>query len=52
MIKYRITLKVDVGFGCYRQDTTIIESEKPISIKEISCRLNVSSDNIQNIDII
>lgn len=52
MVRYRVTYKVDDIFDCDWQNIQIIESDSPISRKEISNRLNIDIDKIIRIDVL
>lgn len=52
MILYRITYIVKEAFGCEWQNVQILESENPISRKEIARQLNIDINSIVNVEVI
>lgn len=52
MIRYRITHIVKEAFGCEWQNAQILESENPISRKEIARQLNIDISSIINVEVV
>lgn len=52
MIRYRITHIVKEAFGCECQNAQILESENPISRKEIARQLNIDINSIVNVEVV
>jgi hypothetical protein len=52
MIRYRITHIIKETFGCEWKNAQILESENPISRKEIAKQLNIDIDSIVNVEVV
>lgn len=52
MVRYRVIYTSPAEFGCVWHNTQIIESENPISRKEIARRLDINTDSIVEIEVI
>jgi hypothetical protein len=52
MIRYRITHIIKEAFGCEWKNAQILESENPISRKEIAKQLNIDIDSIVNVEVV
>ena len=52
MIRYRVIETIKGEFGCEWQKAHALESDEPISRKEIARRLNIDIDSIVDIQVI
>jgi hypothetical protein len=52
MVRYRVTYKTEAEFGCNFNGVQIIESDNPMSRKEIASQLKIDIDSIINIEVI
>lgn len=52
MIRYRVIYADNSAFGVCWNQTQIVESDSPISRKEIASRLNIDINNIVKIDVL
>lgn len=52
MLQYRIIQTIEGAFGCEWQKAHTLESDEPISRKEIAKRLDINIDSIVDIKVI
>ena len=52
MIRYRVIETIEGTFGCEWQKVHALESDEPISRKEIARRLNIDIDSITDIKVV
>lgn len=52
MARYRVTYKTDASFGYYLRETQIVETDQPMSIKEMASHLNIAVDSILHIEVL
>lgn len=52
MIRYRVIENIEGTFGCEWQKAHTLESDEPISRKEIARRLNIDIDSITDIKVV
>lgn len=52
MARYRVTYKTDASFGYYLREAQIVETDQPMSIKEMASHLNIDVDSILHIEVL
>jgi len=52
MIRYRVIQTIEGSFGCEWRKTHSLESDEPISRKEIARRLDIDIDSIVDIKVV
>lgn len=52
MIRYRVIETIEGTFGCEWQKAHALESDEPISRKEIARRLGIDINNIVDIQVV